>query len=54
MSHVTWTSSLVPLTIQGTLQKTYFTDDGPNEVGQTTAVSVHNCSILLNVVGKLS
>lgn len=56
MCHVRWTSCLGPSTNQGTikLQKTSFPDAGPNEMGNTVAVSNHNCCILINVVGKLS
>lgn len=32
----------------------YFPHDGPNEMAQTVAVSVHNCCIPLNIAGKLS
>lgn len=36
------------------LQKPYFPDTGPKEMGYSVAVSNHNSSIPVNVVGKLS
>lgn len=54
MSRVRWTSCLGPPANQGTvkLQKTYFPDVGPNEMGHTVAVSNHNCCMPVNVVGR--
>lgn len=56
MSHVRWISCLGPLRNQGTvkLQKMYFPDAGPNEMGHTIVVSNHSCCIPVSAVGKLS